>query len=36
MYDTARLVVGVMTDPTVDSTFQPIDTIVILGDDWYR
>ncbi|MBO4586408.1 MAG: T9SS type A sorting domain-containing protein [Bacteroidales bacterium] len=36
MYDTARLVVGVITDPEVDSTFQPIDTVVILGDDWHR
>ncbi len=36
MYDTARLVVGVMTDPNVDSTFQAVDTIVILGDDWRR
>lgn len=36
MYDTARLVVGVMSDPEVDSTFQPVDTIVILGDDWHR
>ncbi len=36
MYDTARLVVGVMTDPNVDSTFQPVDTLVILGDDWHR
>ncbi|MBP5546894.1 MAG: fibronectin type III domain-containing protein [Bacteroidales bacterium] len=36
MYDTARVVVGVMTDPDVDSTFQPVDTLVILGDDWHR
>jgi hypothetical protein len=36
MYDTARLVVGVMTDPNVDSTFQPVDTITIIGDDWNR
>ena len=35
-YDPARVVVGVMTDPEVDSTFQVIDTLNIVGDEWTR
>lgn len=36
LYDEARLVVGVMTDPGDTSTFQPLDTVNIVGDNWYR
>ena len=32
----ARLMVGVMTDPEVDSTFQPVDSVTITGVDWHR
>lgn len=35
-YDPARMVVGVMDDPAVDSTFQAIDTVDLVGDDWSR
>lgn len=35
-YDPARVVVGVMDDPEVDSTFQVIDTLNIVGDEWTR
>lgn len=35
-YDPARVVVGVMDDPAVDSTFQVIDTLNIVGDEWTR
>lgn len=35
-YDTARLVVGVMSDPENFSTFQPVDTVVVIGDNWHR
>ena len=35
-YGEGRLVVGVMSDPEVDSTFVPIDTLNIVGDNWYR
>lgn len=31
-----RLLVGVMTDPDVDSTFHAIDTVTITGVDWHR
>lgn len=34
LHDKARLVVGVMNDPDVDSTFQPIDTVNITSEDW--
>lgn len=34
--DKARIVVGVMSDPDVDSTFQPIDTVNITSEDWCR
>ena len=36
MYDVARMVVGVMNDPAEDSTFSPVDTLTIVGDDWHR
>ncbi len=35
-YDDGRLLVGVMTDPDVDSTFQLIDTVSINSDEWQR
>ena len=35
-YDPARVVVGVMDDPAVDSTFQMIDTLNIVGNEWTR
>ena len=35
-YDPARVVVGVMDDPEVDSTLQVIDTLNIVGDEWNR
>ena len=35
-YDPARVVVGVMDDPAVDSTFQAIDTLNIVGYEWSR
>ncbi|MBR1835362.1 MAG: fibronectin type III domain-containing protein [Bacteroidales bacterium] len=35
-YDDARIVVGVMSDPTADSTFVPIDTVDIIGGEWQR
>lgn len=35
-YDPARVVVGVMDDPAVDSTFRAIDTLNIVGDEWNR
>ena len=35
-YDEARLVVGVMSNPDVDSTFQAVDTVDIVGEDWVR
>ena len=35
-YDPARVVVGVMDDPEVDSTFHAIDTLNIVGDEWTR
>ena len=35
-YDPARIVVGVMDDPAVDSTFHIIDTLDIVGDEWDR
>ena len=35
-YDPARVVVGVMDDPDVDSTLQVIDTLNIVGDEWTR
>ena len=35
-YDPARIVVGVMDDPAVDSTFQVVDTVNLVGDDWSR
>lgn len=36
IHDRARIVVGVMSDPDVDSTFQPIDTVDIIGEDWVQ
>lgn len=35
-YDPARIVVGVMSDPAVDSTFQVVDTVNLVGEDWSR
>lgn len=35
-YDQARIVVGVISDPTEDSTFVPVDTVDIIGEDWQR
>ncbi len=35
-YDDGRLLVGVMDDPDVDSTFQLIDTVSINSDEWQR
>ena len=35
-YDPARVVVGVMDDPAVDSTLQVIDTLNIVGNEWTR
>ena len=35
-YDDGRLLVGVMTEPDVDSTFQLIDTVSINSDEWQR
>ena len=35
-YDLARVVVGVMDNPDVDSTFQAIDTVNITGEEWFR
>ena len=35
-YDPARIVVGVMDDPEVDSTFVVVDTVNLVGDDWSR
>ncbi|MBQ6069200.1 MAG: fibronectin type III domain-containing protein [Bacteroidales bacterium] len=34
--DNARLEVGVMSDPEVDSTFQVVDTVLIATDEWHR
>ena len=35
-YDPARVLVGVMDDPAVDTTFQLVDTIDIVGEEWSR
>lgn len=35
-YDPARVVVGVMDNPAVDSTLQVIDTLNIVGNEWTR
>ncbi|MGX8713534.1 MAG: fibronectin type III domain-containing protein [bacterium] len=36
LYEEARVVVGVMSDPEDLATFQPVDTVNILGYDWHR
>ncbi len=36
LYSEARLLVGVMTDPEADSTFQVVDTVRVIGNEWRR
>ena len=35
-YENAKILVGVMSDPTNDSTFQLVDTVLITSDEWRR
>lgn len=35
-YENAKMLVGVMSDPDNDSTFQLVDTVLITTDDWRR
>ena len=35
-YNPTTLLIGVMTDPTVDSTFHLVDSVVITHTDWLR
>lgn len=36
LYSDGRILIGVMSDPGVDSTFQTVDTVFVNGSDWLR